>query len=87
VALPESMHEHLRTRGGIVPDDLHPEFPGVPPTVHRAGEGARTVLVQNFHYSSVRYHREREADAGRLGSLIFGCPTVSPCPARRFQLP
>jgi hypothetical protein len=57
VAVPEGMQEYLQTRGGTVPDDLHPEFPGVLPTVHRAGEGARTVLVPNFHYSPIRYER------------------------------
>ena len=51
-AVPTGMLKFLRTRAAEVPMDLNPDKPGVLPTVHRAGTGARTVIVLNFAYSA-----------------------------------
>ena len=53
VVVPEGMHAYLQTRGEMVPADMWPDVPGLLPTIHRAGTGARTILVLNFHYAVV----------------------------------
>jgi hypothetical protein len=53
VIVPEGIFDYLRSRGEKVPADLRPDFPGVLPTIHRAGTGARTVVVLNFHYARI----------------------------------
>jgi hypothetical protein len=54
VIVPEGMHAYWRTRGETVPADMRPDFPGLLPTIHRAGTGARTILVLNFHYALMK---------------------------------
>lgn len=53
VVVPEGMHAYWQTRGEMVPADMGPDVPGLLPTIHRAGTGARTILVLNFHYAVV----------------------------------
>lgn len=53
VIVPEGMHAYWQTRGETVPADMRPDVPGLLPTIHRAGTGARTILVLNFHYAVV----------------------------------
>jgi hypothetical protein len=51
--VPRGMLGYLKSRGRLVSDDMQPHWPGVLPTVHQAGKGARTNLVLNFAYQAI----------------------------------
>ncbi len=50
--VPRGVLGYLQSRGRVIADDLHPQWPGVLPIVHQAGHGARMNLVLNFAYQS-----------------------------------
>lgn len=53
VAVPAGMIRYRNERAARTYEDMHPEYPGVIPTVHRGGTGARKVLILNFSHTQV----------------------------------
>jgi hypothetical protein len=53
VRVPKGLIKYRDERAQAVYSDLRPDWPGVIPTVHRAGTGRRIVLILNLTYSSL----------------------------------
>ena len=54
VNVPYSVAQYLGTRAKDIPPAFYPNVPGVLPTVHKAGEGPRKVIVLNFSYRPLK---------------------------------
>ena len=53
IDVPEGLVRYRDERAKNVYPDMYPEFPGLFPTVHRGGTGARKVLILNFSHISI----------------------------------
>jgi len=50
IDVPEGMVRYRDERAKIAYPDMYPDFPGLFPTVHRGGTGARKVLILNLSH-------------------------------------